>query len=161
MIDKAHLLDKIIIKLNDELVNALESAESARMAATDEQSKPETQYDTLGLEASYLAHGQSERAQQIINQIHQYKALAENSLISQQIIDLGAVVLLTNLQNNKQHWYFIGPSAGGMNLKLGRDSIMVITPESPLASQLIDKECDDEITLLNNQSQSFRVDEIL
>ena len=74
-IEKQSLINTIIEQLEAELENALQSAETARLAAIDDQSVAETQYDTLGLEASYLAHGQSERAANLITQINAYKAL--------------------------------------------------------------------------------------
>ena len=47
-----------------------------REEATDEQSKAENKYDTRGLEASYLARGQSRQARETEAALEQFAALA-------------------------------------------------------------------------------------
>ena len=44
---------------------AVVAANNAHQAATDDQSVAETQYDTLAIEQSYLAEGQSRRVDEI------------------------------------------------------------------------------------------------
>lgn len=57
--DKQQLLVQISTRLQADLEVNMEAANEAREAAIHDESVPETQYDTIGLEASYLAHGQS------------------------------------------------------------------------------------------------------
>ena len=59
--DKPALLAHIIQRLNADLQQAVQAAEAAHADATHEESVAENQYDTLGLEASYLAAGHSRR----------------------------------------------------------------------------------------------------
>jgi hypothetical protein len=60
--NKRAVLKKIIAKLTGELEVYFRAAEYARAEATHEQNKAENKYDTRGLEASYLARGQSKQA---------------------------------------------------------------------------------------------------
>src|SRR5689334_15606079 len=61
-LNKLRLIEEIITALEAELANYARSARAAHAEATDEQSKAENKYDTRGLEASYLARGQSRQA---------------------------------------------------------------------------------------------------
>ncbi|MCA9555143.1 MAG: hypothetical protein KC933_34240, partial [Myxococcales bacterium] len=67
--DKVALLAQIRAALEAELAAITASAADARSAATHEDAKPENQYDTRGLEASYLAGAQAGRAQDLAARI--------------------------------------------------------------------------------------------
>ena len=160
MLNKNHLVNAIIIKLNQELKNAINSAEMARLAATDDQSVAETQYDTLGLEASYLAHGQSERAELIKQQIKQYQNLLIKDFDEKDEIDIGCLVKLNNTLNNAELFYFIGPSAGGLKIQLNDLKVMLITPQAPVAKELIGKFKFDLISLPGPKANELEIVEI-
>lgn len=152
MIDKQKLVVKIIEKLQQELDNAVFAAETARTDATDDQSVAETQYDTLGIEASYLAHGQSERAEKLKQQINQYKKLKPVNFSSDDEINIGCLVKLSSQKHNSL--YFIGPSAGGIKVFIAEQDVIVITPQAPIAQQLIGKFQYDEIPTLGKERDS-------
>jgi len=65
MLNKRAIIKKILGKLGDELEVYFRAAKFARAEATHEQNKAENKYDTRGLEASYLAHGQSKQAAEL------------------------------------------------------------------------------------------------
>ena len=152
-INKKELISAIITHLKHELNNAINSAEMARLAATDEQSTPETQYDTLGLEASYLAHGQSERAELINQQIKLYLNFPIKDFTEDDEIDVGCLVELMNSDLNKPHYYFIGPSAGGLRVDINGVNIFLITPHAPLTQKLFNKFQFDIISLPGNDKE--------
>ncbi|WNC72755.1 hypothetical protein RGQ13_01930 [Thalassotalea psychrophila] len=160
MTDKKLLIDAIIIQLKQELINAINSADMARQAATDDQSVAETQYDTLGLEASYLAHGQSERAEQIKQQIKQYQDLLTKDFDRNDEINIGSLVKLKNTLNNTELYYFIGPSAGGLKIQLNNLKVMLITPQAPVAKELIGKSQFDFISLPSPKENELEIVEI-
>ena len=60
--NKRALIRKIVARLTEELEFYFRAAQASRAEATHEQSKAENKYDTRGLEASYLARGQSKQA---------------------------------------------------------------------------------------------------
>ena len=65
--NKSALIKKIVEHLSAELALYHKAARATHAEATHEQSKPENKYDTRGLEASYLARGQSRQAAEILD----------------------------------------------------------------------------------------------
>ncbi|MDW2239227.1 transcription elongation factor, partial [Vibrio sp. 1565-1] len=73
--NKAELIQIIIYQLEEKLRIAHASTQRAIDAATDEETVPEHKYDTLALEASYLAHGQAMRVQESEDELRQYRSM--------------------------------------------------------------------------------------
>ncbi len=140
--NKAALVKKIIAQLASELEAFARSARAAHAEATDEQSKAENKYDTRGLEASYLARGQSRQAAEIAEALEQFAVLPLRDFGAEDGIDLGAFVELET--KTGRACYFIGPRAGGMEIAQGRREVLVITPQSPLGQQLVGKKRGDK-----------------
>lgn len=140
--NKSAIVQKIIAQLAAELEGYAQSARSAHAEATDEQSKAENKYDTRGLEASYLARGQSRQAAETAEALEQFAALPLRDFGPADPIDLGALVELETKAGIAI--YFIGPRAGGTEIKQGQREILVITPQSPLGQQLIGKKQGDK-----------------
>ena len=135
--NKRALIQKIIARLDHELAAFARSARDAHAEATHEQSKAENKYDTRGLEASYLARGQSRQAAETGDARRQFEALPIRDFAPDEPIDLGALVELA--VNGEPTLYFVGPRAGGMEIRQGREKALVITPQSPLGQQLLGK----------------------
>jgi len=145
-IDKQTLVTLIINELKQELNQAINAANEAHAAAVDDQSVAETQYDTLAIEASYLAEGQSRRVQELQTAINDYQGLNFLDFNENKAIALTALVQLSKDSQN-QHWFFIGPAAGGFRCILSDQHITVITPQSPMGLALLDKFQDDDIDI--------------
>src|SRR5947209_832191 len=111
VVNKHLLIRKIIDQLNSELALYIKAARAAHAEATHEQSKAENKYDTRGLEAAYLARGQSKQAAELEQTIKQYEAMSIREFGPEDPIDLGAVVELG--KKNERTIYFLGPRAGG------------------------------------------------
>lgn len=73
--DKLQLISKIIKHLEKELKNAILAANNARDAAVNDESVAETQYDTIAIEAGYLAQGQSKRVDEFETAIKAFHIL--------------------------------------------------------------------------------------
>jgi hypothetical protein len=129
-VNKQALVKKIIAQLEEELDLYFRAARAAHAEATHEQSKAENKYDTRGLEASYLARGQSRHAAELGQAIKQFAALPVRQFTSKEPIDVGAVVELE--MKSERTWYFVGPCAGGTEVLHEKKSVLVITPKSPL-----------------------------
>ena len=128
MVNKRLLIKKITAALTGELELYFRAAEYARAEATHEQNKPENKYDTRGLEASYLARGQSRQAAELEASITEFEKLSLRSFAGAPI-GLGALVELE--LGGEKSVYFIGPRAGGTEVVQDRIEILVITPQSP------------------------------
>lgn len=156
VIDKQALVTLIINELKQAFNQAISAANEAHAAAVDEQSIAETQYDTLAIEASYLAEGQSKRVIELQAAINAYQTLHIIDFDENKPIALTALVQLSKDSQNK-HWFFIGPAAGGFRCILSEQHITVITPQSPMGLALLEKFQDDEIDIKlgNNQLRDF------
>jgi transcription elongation GreA/GreB family factor len=151
-IDKKALVTLIINNLEQELLQAISAANEAHAAAVDDQSVAETQYDTLAIEASYLAEGQSRRVQELQEALLSYQELILVEFNENMPIALSALVQLHG-DSKKQHWFFIGPVAGGFRCKLNEQYITVITPKSPIGKVLMREFEGEDINVMLGNGQ--------
>jgi len=151
---KSKVISTIFTHLNKELEAISLAAKNAHLAATDDQSIAETQYDTLAIEAGYLAEGQSKRALTLKKEIQQ---MAHINLSIDDKVKIGSLVQLEQDQSN-HHWFFIAPAAAGYHCIIDNQSITVITPSSPVAKALIGNQVLDEVQI--STTSILRTDEI-
>ncbi len=145
-INKKSLIRLITAELKKELDQAISAANEAHSAAVDDQSVAETQYDTLAIEAGYLAEGQSRRVRELQAAIDDYRLLNLVDFDENSPVSTTALVQLSKDSRNR-HWFFIGPAAGGFRCQLAEQQITVITPQSPMGVELIGKYQDDDIEI--------------
>ena len=143
--NKRLLVKKIIERLTAELAVYYRAAQFSRAEATHEQNKAESKYDTRGLEASYLARGQSKQAAELEAAIETYREFEVRVFAPGEGIHKGAVVELE--QDGDLNIYFIGPCAGGTEVVQDKREVLVITLQSPLGEQLKGKKAGDRIRL--------------
>ncbi len=141
--NKAAVIEKIIEALRSELDTYIRAAKFSHAEATAEENRAENKYDTRGLEASYLAAGQANKVVELESAIEAFENLKDQTTTG--AIEIGSLVELE--QDDLVEYYLIGPTAGGTEVKLnGKKEVLVITPESPLGSQLMDHETGDQLT---------------
>ncbi len=87
--NKRVLIRKIVARLTEELAVYFRAAQASRAEATHEQSKAENKYDTRGLEASYLARGQSKQAAEIQSAIAAFEKLDPRKFGAGEPVDVG------------------------------------------------------------------------
>jgi len=143
---KDALLEKIITTLTADLAVLTEAARTAHAAATHAECLPDNKYDTTGLEASYIAQGQANRAQEIRQALEHYRNLALRAFDATTPIRLTAAVAI-EADDGSCRQVFLGPDAGGLKLTVAGVEVVVITPESPLGRALLGKVCGDEIQI--------------
>ncbi|MGZ8900968.1 MAG: GreA/GreB family elongation factor [Limisphaerales bacterium] len=134
---KKKLIAAVIERLRADIELYHRAAVAARAEATHEQSRAENKYDTRGLEASYLARGQSRQVAEIEQAIEKFEKMEAREFEAGEEIETGAVVELTS--GREKNVYFIGPRAGGTEVTFEKKEVLVITAESPLGAQLIGK----------------------
>ena len=139
--DKPLLIEKVLAHLDAELDRYTQAARAAQADATDDQSRAENKYDTRGLEASYLAHGQSRQAVETRQAREQFAALDRRDFAPGEPVNVGALVELEG--EGECVFYFVGPSAGGTEVVHEGQEVLVITGQSPLGRQLIGR-CEGE-----------------
>ena len=140
------VIKKIIATLQAELETYTRVAKASHAEATAEENRAENKYDTRGLEASYLATGQANKVVELEESIVAFEELMGRKFAKDEGIDVGALVELE--QAGERTHYFIGPSAGGTEVTCGKHEVLVITPQSPLGSQLQNRQPGDPLELM-------------
>ncbi|HEY2952559.1 MAG TPA: transcription elongation factor GreAB [Verrucomicrobiae bacterium] len=154
--NKHVLIRKIVATLTSELQVYFRAAQASRAEATDEQSKADNKYDTRGLEASYLASGQSKKVAELEAAIAEFERLDGRTFAAEAGIGVGALVELE--MSCESSLYFIGPRAGGTEVLLDGKEILVITPHSPLGAQLMEQKQGARLPLdLGGRRQAARI----
>jgi transcription elongation GreA/GreB family factor len=155
--DKRNILPQILAALNADLELLSRAARAAHAAATHEECIPDNKYDTTGLEASYVAQGQANRAQDIRRALERYRVLELRPFAATTPIRLTALVTLEDEDGNHRQ-VFLGPDAGGLKLTAYGGECIVITPDSTLGRALLGKVCGDEFDLDSGAaSKSFTI----
>ncbi|MDX2493337.1 MAG: transcription elongation factor GreAB [Desulfuromusa sp.] len=156
LIHKEALREQIIARLTADHALQLQAAKTAHAAATHDENIPDNKYATLGLEASYLAQGQANRAQEILQALQVFQQLALQMFSAKSVIRLTAVVQLDD-DEGRSRLVFLGPAAGGLRLEFDGSEVMVITPASPLGRELLGKQCGDLIHLESGTVREYEI----
>lgn len=143
--NKAALLKKIMGELTAQMERYAGAASTARAEAIDEENQAEDKYDTRGLEASYLAAGQSRQMAETAEALQKFGVLKPVRFAAGSAIDVGALVELKT--RRETNLYFIGPSAGGTEVVHGKQTVLVLTPQSPLGAQLVGRKAGDKLKM--------------
>jgi len=157
--DKELFRKKILTKLTADYQLLLHAAKSSHAAATHEDNIPDSKYETLALEASYIAQGQANRAQEIKQAIDAYRHMAVLNFTAQSDIRMSALVLLEDDEGNAKR-VFIGPAAGGLKIEHQGYEVTLITPSSPLGEELIGRQLDDCFKLEGGAASEYEIIEI-
>jgi len=144
--DKSLLQHLVCQRLEADLELLVNAAEAARQAATHEESKAENKYDTRGLEASYLAAGQSRRVEEIRRALGAWRMLQPRPYDDASGIQLGALVWLEAADGRRQ-CLLLGPDGAGLKLRQDEQEIVLITAQAPLGRQLLGRGPGDEVQL--------------
>ncbi|MCO8163098.1 transcription elongation factor GreAB [Pseudomonas sp. 21LCFQ010] len=159
--DKNHLLHLIVERLQHDLDIAVRAAQTAYEAATHEENIAENKYDTLGLEASYLAAGQARRVEEIRQALSVYQQTAGKPFDEQRGIQVGDLVMLET-EHGDSRQLFLGPDAAGLKIQADDQLITVITSRAPLGHSLLGKAEGDSVEIVvSGQRQVFEVTQAL
>jgi transcription elongation GreA/GreB family factor len=155
--DKFLLQQQVLERLAQDLLQTEQAARAAHETATHEENIAENKYDTLGLEAAYLATGQARRAEAIRQAMAHWRQFRPRPYDASQGIQLGALVCLVDA-DDKQQLIFLGPDGGSMKLASGDELVQVISTEAPLGGALLGKCEGDEVVIPGGASrQQFEV----
>ena len=146
IMDKFLLQQQVLERLAEDLLQAEQAARVAHETATHEENIAENKYDTLGLEAAYLATGQARRAEAIRQVMAYWRQFRPGAYDDSKGIQLGALVCLVDGDGNKQQ-LFLGLAGGSMKLVCGGEVVQVISGDAPLGQALLGKCEGDEVSL--------------
>lgn len=155
--NKSRLLKHLLEELEALHQGAINAALQAYNTATHEENVAENKYDTLGLEAAYLAQGQSRRVAECEADVAAFKKLTASAFPLDSPVDVGALVCLKDGSGVTQ-LLFIGPSAGGLKVTFDQQSVTVVTLSAPLGVALQGRLVGDEIGLkLGGREQYYEI----
>lgn len=154
MTDKYLLQQQVLERLAQDLLQAEEAVRVAHETATHEENIAENKYDTLGLEAAYLASGQARRAEAIRQAMAHWRQWRPLPYDAGQGIQLGALVCLVDA-NDQQQQIFLGPAGGSMKLVSGAQAVQVISTEAPLGRAMLGKCEGDEVSIQGAPSRQL------
>lgn len=144
-LDKQKIIIAIVEQLEKDLVELKAAALATYDAATNEESKPENEYDTRGLEASYLAGAQAKRVADVEELIYIFKDLKVRCYSPNEAISSTALVEVS--LNGKKSLVFVIPKGGGLLLHAEGHSIQTVTPNSPLGEALMGLKVGDTASI--------------
>lgn len=133
--NKQNLVKSICEKLEADLLILQDAARATYDAATNEESKPENEYDTRALEASYLAGAQAKRVGEIEELLFVFKNLEIKSFKNTDAILSTALVEVES--DDKKSFVFLMSKGGGIQLHIESMFVQIITPHSPLGEALL------------------------
>jgi transcription elongation GreA/GreB family factor len=140
------LQQQVLERLAEDLLQAEQAVRVAHETATHEENIAENKYDTLGLEAAYLAAGQARRADGIRQAITHWRQFRPRPYDASKGIRLGALVCLVD-SDGRQQQLFLGPEGGSMKLVSGARLVQVISIDAPLSRAMLGKFEGDEVSM--------------
>jgi hypothetical protein len=160
MIDKQEIISAICAQLEADLI-ALKAATLATYdAATNEESKPENEYDTRALEASYLAGAQAKRLAEVEELIYLFKNAPIRKFSSNDAISSTALVEVE--LNGRRSFVFLMSKGGGLRLSVQGITVQTLSPASPLGEALLGLHVGDSANVeYKNETQEYHILQIL
>jgi hypothetical protein len=147
--DKEVFYERLIETLRSEARHAVAASKDAAEYATNEESRAESQWDTQGLEASYLAAGQAGQAKQWVDAIEELQSERTDLLRANDRVSLGA--LFKCMLGASEEYFFFAGVAGGHIVQLEDLQVTVITPQSALAHRLLGLTAGEGFALPNGR----------
>lgn len=133
--DKRPLVAALVAELRLRYERAVAALSGAREAATGADTKAENKYDTRGLEASYLAAGQAEQAEELRSSLQAVENFDFSDFDPDDSIAVGALVEVE--QDGEIRYYLLAPAGGGIVLEGEEgETVTVLGAASPLAERL-------------------------
>ena len=146
--DKKKIIAVLIDFLEGKLREIQRSAEAAHGGATHEDAVAKSKYDTHGLELSYLAGAQLERAKLLESEIRSLHESPCKIFGDDDVIQHGSLInLVPERSTAPQKTFLISPYGAGEQISYRNLSITVLSPHSPLGEEVIDQYLGDTIPL--------------
>lgn len=135
--DKSAIIEALKVQLREQYERARAAVNDAAEAATGDDTKAESKYDTRGLEASYLAAGQVEQADRVARELAAVEAFNFPDLNNKSVIEPGALV--TGKLDDQTVYYLLAPGGGGLTIDSDLGMVTVLGSEAPLRGHLLDE----------------------
>lgn len=144
-VNKSELIAQVIANLEQDLKSLIAAAQANLEAATNEESKPENEYDTRALEAGYIAGAQSQRARETEEAILSLRQLKPRDFQPTETVQMTALVTLQGEKD--QSLIFLLPRGAGQIMNWQGQKIKIISGQSPLGLSLLNQKVGDVVSV--------------
>ncbi len=137
--DKQAIIESLKKQLNEQYQRLIAALEGSHEAATGDDNKAEGKYDTRALEASYLASGQAEQADDLARSVAAVDGFTFPAFEFDDPIGPGALVECD--LDGELVYYLLAPGGGGLVCADEENGITatVLGPDAPLREKLLGK----------------------
>jgi hypothetical protein len=142
-ITKQEILERVRTQFREQLERTISASQEARVEATDEESRAESKYDTHAIEASYLAAGQAERAEELALTIQAFALTKFPNFAPNAPIAVGALVDV-NFEGERSY-FLLAAAGGGTSCDINGRELTVLAPSAPLAKKLMGAKAGDAL----------------
>jgi hypothetical protein len=132
---KSKIVDAVLEHLRADFERRQAAARRTRVQGNDAESKSEGKYDTRSTEENFLADGLARQALEAVAAAEAIEKIPIRDFAAGEGIDIGALVELEFA--NETEFFLIARAGGGTEVVWNKKTILVLTPESSLGSQLI------------------------
>lgn len=158
MINKTSLLSELIDLIRSDIAEQRKSFDFARQTSIDAPGRMQSRYDTMGVEAAWVADGLAKSLNEKEMHIVRLQKIQINE--SPKNVCIGSIVVISSDDSSPQEHYFILPVASGYKLQAENLSITTLTPLTPLGKVLVGKEVGDEIEVKFPKPRSVVIEQI-
>ena len=145
MVDKAELKQRILEALDATRAALADAQKSSQDAATHEESRAESDKDMRSTELSYIARGQAMRVQALETERARVAAMPLVAFAPSAAIGVSALVRIGDANGERR--IFLAPGGGGQRIRIGEESIDIVTLASPLGEALVGACAGDELVV--------------
>jgi len=154
MLNKTTLLNEIRSRLGVSLDGMAVATEAQRTDAASQEGAMQSRYDTMRIEGSWLAdamHTREEELKKEARSAERYTLPETNGRVVE-----GSLVRVRN--GSLATLYFVLPFAAGYESEVAGEELLVVTPRSPLAQELLGKRQGETARFRN---QLLEIDEVV
>ena len=140
---KSKIIEVVLEHLRADFEGRQAAAKRTREQGNDAESKSEGKYDTRSTEENYLADGLARQALEAAAAAEAIEKMSIRDFAAGEGLDIGALVELEFAKETE--FFLIATSGGGTEVVWNKKTIVVLTPESPLGSQLIARRVGERV----------------
>ena len=154
---KRDIHQRFVDQLTKELESITAAAKKTIATATNEEHQAKSKYETFSLESSYLARGQAKRVEELTDALERLRMLPLKKLNDTSPIQLSALVRL-EANAGERRTLFFGPAAGGEEIVVDGEEMIIVTSQSPLGQAVLGKTVGDTFDMkMGIDTQTFTV----
>ena len=145
LLDKRKVFEWVVERLEQEIGQMKTGYEEARRTSIEAPGRMQSRYDTMGVEAAWVADGLARNIEGKLQSLSVLRAF--NLPASPPRVALGCIAGVGHDMKATEAAYFLLPGCGGLVIpaEVSSYEIRVITPQSPIGRELLGKAVGDDV----------------